>query len=132
MSKSTRLEELKKLSYEGTASDEHGILAKLWRKILLENKLINQLLFNINRYERTPGPKKKNKSVIIKSVIDPRISFKTFLFLLFEILRVKKVKLRVEIDFGMKTSVHEIEITADDYKKGTAEEEENDEKNNKK
>jgi len=94
-----------------SASNEHGMLARLWRKIIFENNLEKNLLYFIDRYSRRLDvSKKKSKGVVVKVALDKQISFKSFLFLLFEVLRIKKVRLCVELDWGKRTTKHCINI----------------------
>jgi len=103
-------DKLTNLSKE-TSGDEHGILKKLFNKIIFENNLESKLAFLVSRYERRRDvSKKKSKTVVVNELTAPRISFKNFLFLIFEVLRAKKVKLTIEVEFSNKTTKHSIDI----------------------
>ena len=95
-----------------TDNTTNGVLAKLWKKIVLENNLQDKLIYFIGKYDRrTDLSKKKTKGVVIKHALtDKAMTWKTFLFLLFEVLRVKKIKLTIELDWGKRKTVHEMEI----------------------
>jgi len=104
------MEKLANLSKE-TSGDEHGVLKKLFNKIVFENNLEDKLAFLISRYERRRDvSKKKSKTVIVNEITSNRISFKNFLFLLFEVLRAKRIKICVEVEFSKKTTTHCVEV----------------------
>ena len=94
-----------------TSGDEHGVLKKLLNKIIFDNNLENKLAFLISRYDRRrDASKKKSKTVIVNELTSDRISFKNFIFLVFEILRAKKMTIKVELEFSNKTTEHHIVV----------------------
>ena len=104
------VEKLANLSKE-TSGDEHGVLKRLFNKVVFENNLEDKLAFLISKYERRRDTsKKKSKTVIVNEITSNRISFKNFLFLLFEVLRAKKVKICIEVEFSKKTTIHCVEV----------------------
>jgi len=123
------IEKLANLSRE-TSSDEHGILKKLFNKIVFENNLEDKLAFLISAYERRKDrSKKKTKSVIVNEITSDRISFKNFIFLVFEILRAKKLKICVEVEFSNKTTKHCLTVLPESIDK---KDEDDDKESNKK
>ena len=91
-------------------NNEDGLLSKLFRRVLMETGLIHSLTSNVDEYISNGGSKKK--SSILKNVIDGEMTWKTFMFLLFEIMIFKKIKLKLEIthDSGIVTT-HSIDVT---------------------
>jgi len=127
------VEKLSFLSKE-TSGDEHGVLKKLFNKIVFENNLEDKLAFLISRYERRRDiSKKKSKTVIVNEITGTRISFKNFVFLVFEILRAKKMTVSIKLEFPNKTTEHSITIVPESLgNKDNDEEKENvNNKNNK-
>lgn len=123
------MEKLSHLSRE-TSGDEHGILKKLLNKIIFENNLENKLAFLISKYDRRrDASKKKSKTVIVNELTSNRISFKNFVFLVFEILRAKKMTIKVELEFSNKTTEHEIVVYPESM--NNKDEDEKDNKSNK-
>ena len=121
------VEKLTHLSKE-TSGDEHGILKKLLNNIIFENNLEDKLAFLISRYDRRrDASKKKSKTVIVNELTSNRISFKNFVFLVFEILRAKKMTIKVELEFSNKTTEHHIVIQPESMNNG----DDSDEKDNK-
>jgi len=104
------MEKLANLPKE-TSDDEHGVLKKLLNKIIFENNLEEKIGFLISRYERRrDSSKKKSKTVVVNEITSTRISFKNFVFLVFEVLRAKKMTIKVELEFSNKTTAHEITV----------------------
>ena len=121
------VEKLTHLNKE-TSGDEHGVLKKLLNSIIFENNLENKLAFLISRYDRRrDASKKKSKTVIVNELTSNRISFKNFVFLVFEILRAKKMTIKVELEFSNKTTEHRIVVQPESINNG----DDNDEKDNK-
>lgn len=93
------------------ANTESGILAMLWRKILVESGILPGITFLINRYlARTKTEsdtlKKKNRSTLISDITATQMSWKTFTDLLFSLLCVKKVEFIVKIHWETKITTH--------------------------
>lgn len=90
------------------SNNESGVLAKLWRKILIENNLENALPLLINMYiknnDETDGRsltvKKKNKSTLTSNITATDMTFKTFLDLVFRLLKVTKIDISVKLTFS--------------------------------
>ena len=109
------MEKLTNLSKE-VSSDEHGLLKRLLNKIIFENNLETKLGFLVSRYERRrDSSKKKTKTVVVNELTSTRISFKNFLFLVFEVLRAKKMKICVEVEFSGKTTKHCIDVLPESF-----------------
>ena len=92
------------------STNEDGILTNLFRNIITETGLINSLPFLISRYIRNGG--KKNKATIGKIIIDGEMTWKSFIFLIFEISRIKKMDIKLTLTHADdSTSEHELEVT---------------------
>lgn len=93
------------------ANTESGILAMLWRKILIESGILPGITFLINRYlARTKTEsdtiKKKNRSTLISDITATQMSWKTFTDLLFSLLNVKKVEFIVKVHWETRVTTH--------------------------
>ena len=107
-----------KLDFENQpSSNESGILAALWRKVIKEGGFISSLNTFIELYLRkndvTEGRvavvKKKTKSTLINNITASEMTVKTFMDLIFGLLNAKKIKLTVEITYqNDKTSSHSV------------------------
>ena len=95
---------------EEPATTEGGILTRFFRKIIAETGLINNLSLLINMYEKNRSiKKKKSKTTIIKTILDPEMTWKSFIFLIFNILQARKMKITVEIELpNKKTTTHSL------------------------
>lgn len=89
------------------SQNESGVLAQIWRKILLENNYDKALDVLVQRYvdradrakEKDATLKMKNKSTLITNITAPEMTFKTFLDLLFNLLTVRSVTMTVKLTF---------------------------------
>lgn len=107
-----------KLDFDNApSSNESGILAALWRKIVKEKGLLPSLNTLIELYlrknditeGRVAAVKKKTKSTIVNNITASEMTLKTFMDLLFGLLNAKKVKITVEITYqNDETSTHSI------------------------
>lgn len=87
--------------------NESGVLAQLWRNILRENGYEKALDLLVQRYvdranrakEKDKNLKLKNKSTLTTNITAPEMTFKTFLDLLFNLLRVRTVTMTVKLTF---------------------------------
>ena len=108
------------ISKKPVATNESGALAKLWRLVLVENNLVPQLTYLINKYVsktkylETNGlkaQKLKTKSTITADVTSRTMTMKTFLYLLFNFLNAKEVEISVKVTFPSGvTSTHRLPI----------------------
>jgi len=99
-----------KEKFESVSNTENGILTKLFRMIIFDTGLINKIPYNINRYIRNGG--KKNKATISRLILSGEMSWRSFIFLLFDILRVKKCTFKVTLEYDVgPSSEHEISIS---------------------
>ena len=104
------IEKLSSISKQ-TTNDEHGFLKKLLNKVIFENNLEDKLAYLITLYDRRRDvSKKKTKSVIVNHLTDKAISFKTLVFIIFEVLRAKKMTISITIDWGKKQTTHTVDI----------------------
>ena len=74
---------------------EDGMLTKLFRKIIFDTGLVNSLGYFLNRYNRKIG--KKNKASIVKIINSKGMSWKSFVFLIFEVLQVRKMNIKITL-----------------------------------
>jgi hypothetical protein len=104
---------------------EGGILAQLWREIVIDNKLNAALKYLLDMYERKGG--KRNKNTINASFTAQELTWKNFTFLVLKILPVKKLVFYLSIELPdydpdkkeiiYYKSDHKIEITESDVDK---------------
>lgn len=108
------------------SSNESGVLAKLWRKILKENNFMPALDLLVKRYldtndilkGRNKNHKNKTRSTIIANIAATEMTFKTFLDLVFNLLRAKRLDISIKVTMQSgKTSTHSISLTNDDMAK---------------
>lgn len=105
------------------SSNEPGVLARLWRKIITENNLTHNLNMLINRYlenssinQRVKNLKRKNRSTLIDNITASEMSIKTFLYLIFRLLRAKKLDISIKVTFpNGRESIHGISIDGSYY-----------------
>lgn len=109
--------DFKSILTEPTSNTGSGVLAKLWRKILIDNGYIAALGNLTDRYQKdqeqagltTPSLKKKNKSTIIANVTAKEMTMKTFVDLIFRFLRARSLTISVKVTFhNGKDSVHSV------------------------
>ena len=109
-----------KVVKEVNVSKPDGILTYLFRKIITETGYSRILMSLINKYTKRGG--KRAKSSIVTTIQDSRMTWNYFIFLLFEILQVKKMKIKIELTLrNDEISEHEVEI---EYKEPVEEKEE--------
>ena len=96
------------------------IMSTLWKKILedlnLKNKLSILIDIYIHKKFKDIKVKKKNRNSIMNDIMSENMTLKTFLMLLFAVLRVKKVIITVTLTHvdNNETS-HSITIKNIDY-----------------
>ena len=94
----------KLLSMKIMSRDVGSILSKLFRKIITETGEVNRAEALLNTYlansvdEKTG--KKKDKSAAITSVVSECMTWKTFMDLITNYLKVKKITIVVKLDHG--------------------------------
>lgn len=112
------------LVFEDEVSNtESGVLAKIWRKILIERRITPSLGLLIDRYLQdqhlnednlAKNVKKKNRSTLISNITAKEMTIKTFLDLLRNLLKVKRLVIHIEITTaGGETSVHSLSVTGE-------------------
>ena len=91
---------------KSVTNNESGVLAKLWRKIISENNLLPQIGMLINKYldedetnQRVQAYKKKNRSTLTENIFASEMSIKVFLYLIFKVLRAKKIDISIKVKF---------------------------------
>lgn len=93
---------------DAVTTDENGLLALLWRRVVkgggFSNSLNTLVDVYLNKYDSTnannpayENRKRKTKSTMIGNITATGMTFKTFLDLVMNLLRAKKVKISVEI-----------------------------------
>ena len=101
------------------SNKDSGVLAKLWRKVILESRLENSLNFLADRYVKRSEPmssrvanvKRRTKSTVMKNITDSDMTIKTFLDLVFNLLGAKKLTIYIKITYPNGTeSVHSVPI----------------------
>lgn len=104
--------------------NESGVLAYLWRKILLENNLMPSLGMLISRYikeqditaGRVSNLKKKNKTTLVNNIGAQEMTFKTFLDLIFNFLKVRRLDISIKLTYhNDKTSEHSVSIDGSNF-----------------
>lgn len=105
------------------SNTESGVLAKIWRKILIERRITPSLGLLIDRYLQdqhlnednlAKNVKKKNRSTLISNITAKEMTIKTFLDLLRNLLKVKRLVIHIEITTaGGETSVHSLSVTGE-------------------
>lgn len=105
------------------SNKDSGVLAKLWRKVVLESKLENSLNYLADRYVKRSEPmssrvatvKRRTKSTVMKNITDGDMTIKTFLDLVFNLLGAKKLTISIKITYPNGTeSVHSVPISNDE------------------
>lgn len=96
---------------------EAGVLAALWRDVIVKLKLVPALDILIKRYINDSDKKamaiqsvkKKTKSTLVANITASGMTFKTFLDLLFNFLRVRKVHISIKLElYSGDETVHTI------------------------
>lgn len=122
------------------STNESGILTRLWRKIIKDNNLTSYLPMLVDQYVNethmlddqdtnkakdpaTKALKRKSKSTMINNITANEMTFKTFMDLVFNLLKVKRITLSVKITFNNgDENVHSVVI---DNNKGKKDEKSN-------
>ena len=113
------------------STKEGGVLASLFRKIVIENNLINSLDYLIDRYVTETGSKsknikRKNRSSLIKYISANDMTWKTFLTLVFDFLGAIKLEFTIKVTFPNKhESVHKVTLTKNIIEKKESKDESN-------
>ena len=96
-----------------------GSLAKLFRKIVMEDKLLSRVEPLVNSYaeqtETTKAGKSKCKNNLLTHISNNKMSFKIFVMLLQNVFRVKKIDINITIFYGKgKVTNHSETLTLSD------------------
>lgn len=119
-----------KLEEKPVSNSESGILAAIWRKLIKDNGIVNALHLLVNRYITDTDPtkgrvkniKRRNKSTLISNICSSEMTFKTFIDLIFNLLRASKLDIHVKVTFANGKSIHtNVAITNDMISKNDAE-----------
>jgi len=88
---------------------ENGVLALLWRLIVFENSFQNVVKSFLDAYGRKG---KRSKTTINGYFTAKAMTWKTFMFLVFKILPVKKMIITIKlVKYNNSESVHTLEVT---------------------
>lgn len=96
-------DKLKEINRPINNNKEGALLSKLFRKIVTELSLINRIHFLIDRYTKVAvgsdvkAVKRKTRSSLVNNIVADEMTWKTFMDLMFNLLRVKKCKFTVEL-----------------------------------
>lgn len=99
--------------------NESGVLAALWRKILIENNFMPALGMLVSRYlkdqeakeGRVKNLRKKNRSTVVNNIAATEMTFKTFLDLIFNLLKVKRCDISIKLTYhNGNTSTHSVSV----------------------
>ncbi len=106
-------------------SSEGSILTALWRSFLHETKLSKDLLRYVNAYDtettrlkdgkHLPGDvQRMTRAAMISNITAPSMTIKTFISLMFKLVKAKRIKFTVEITLDSKpeetTTVHTVGV----------------------
>lgn len=87
---------------EDIASSENGVLAKWWKDFTINNKLQSKRHYLVGRYkaknENSKSPSKKAISTIYADMNANELTWKSLVFLLFNIIPGKSAKLTIDIE----------------------------------
>jgi hypothetical protein len=104
----------KKNNTTKTDSSVSGILAKLWKLVIYEGNLHKLLRFYLDKYANRGGT--RSKSTIHGYFNADGMTWKTFMFLIFEILPVKKMRITIELTMvNDSKSAHTVTVTSDEF-----------------
>ncbi len=103
------------LSSKIKSKDMGSLLSKLFRQIITETGLINKISELRDRYvdssELTEHVKKKTPSQVNAMIASEQMSWKTFIDLTVNLLRVKKITIIIKLDHGKSRITQENKIT---------------------
>ena len=105
-----------KVKNKNTTADSSagGILVRLWNLIIYDGNLHKLLRFYLDKYANRGG--KRSKSTIHGYFTAEKMTWKTFLFLIFEILPVKKMRITIELTMVNNDIIpHTVSITSDEF-----------------
>ena len=98
---------------------EGSVLATLWRNVLTETNMLPALDYFVDRYvnnskgmeSRVKAVKRKTKSTMMKNVTANDMTWKTFLDLMFNFLKVKRIVISIKLTHpGGNESVHSVTV----------------------
>lgn len=94
---------------EKTGNTANGVLTKMFRKIIFDTGLVRSLMYFIDKYKAEGG--ERAKTSIVKTITDSEMTWKYFVFLIFEVLKAKKITFKIEIEWpNSKLTTHELDI----------------------
>lgn len=88
-------------------SSENAILASIWKEILKKSGVMKSLPFLINEYadsrKESAYFKRKKKSSVVATATSDEITWTGLMFLLTQVLRVRKFKVTIEVEIRGKS-----------------------------
>jgi len=110
--------------FKPVSKNEDGILTSLFRNMLVKSGLIPYLSFRINEYVRNGGS--KNKASIFKIIFNGEMTWKSFMFLIFDILKVEKMTISIKLQLNKdKTVEHTMDVMFNSHNKSSKKEKDN-------
>lgn len=109
---------VKTLNKRITSTKENSVLARLWRKILMETGIAYKVPFLLNNYtrksdeKRSNANKRKTRSSLKGDLIAEELTWKSFSNLVFNLLSVKSIKVTIDLTH-VNNSVTTHSITVD-------------------
>lgn len=98
---------------------EGSVLATLWRNVLTETNMLPALDYFVDRYvnnskgmeSRVKAVKRKTKSTMMKNVTANDMTWKTFLDLMFNFLKVKRIIISIKLTHaGGNETIHSVTV----------------------
>jgi len=98
---------------------EGSVLATLWRNVLKETNMLPALDYYVDRYvnntkgmeSRVKSVKRKTKSTMMKNVTANDMTWKTFLDLMFNFIKVKKIVISIKLTHANgEDTIHNVTV----------------------
>jgi len=96
-------DKLKKITDKSSNNKENSVLAKLLHKMLIELNLIKSITYlvdryvRINKYDKTNVDRTITRSTMFNNITADEITWKTFIYILFNLLNIKELVLSIQI-----------------------------------
>jgi len=96
--------------FKDISNTENGLLTRLFREFMYDTGRINTIETDVSNYILKGGT--KAKASVQNNIIDGEMSWKTFVFLMFEIIKLKKLTLTVtgELDSGISITTSVVSV----------------------
>lgn len=91
-----------KIKSSQSSNVEGAVLSNLWKKVLAETNLVNALDFLITKYVDQSNhsmkvQKRRTKSSLTKNIYSDDMTWKTFVDLMFNFLKIKRIELVIKL-----------------------------------